>query len=67
MFDWISKIFNSKPDETVVLSDEEKKCSSDDFVTPALIFPSANQAVHPNGSNDSSDAGSSDGGGSAGD
>ena len=25
MFDWISKIFNSKPDETVVLSDEEKK------------------------------------------
>jgi hypothetical protein len=67
MFDWISKIFNSKPDETVVLSDEEKKRSSDDFVTPALIFPSANQAVHPNGSNDSSDAGSSDGGGSAGD
>ncbi len=67
MFDWISKIFNSKPDETVVLSDEEKKRSSDDFVTPALIFPSANQAVHPNGSNDSSDAGSSDSGGSAGD
>ena len=67
MFDWISKIFNSKPDETVVLSDEEKKRSSDDFVTPALIFPSANQALHPNGSNDSSDAGSSDGGGSAGD
>jgi hypothetical protein len=67
MFDWISKIFNSKPDETVVLSDEEKKRSSDDFVTPALIFPSANQAVHPNGSNDSSDAGSSEGGGSAGD
>jgi hypothetical protein len=67
MFDWISKIFNSKPDETVVLSEEEKKRSSDDFVTPALIFPSANQAVHPNGSNDSSDAGSSDGGGSAGD
>jgi hypothetical protein len=67
MFDWISKIFNSKPDETVVLSEEEKKRSSDDFVTPALIFPSANQAVHPNGSNDSSDAGSSEGGGSAGD
>ena len=67
MFDWISKIFNSKPDETVVLSDEEKKRSSDDFVTPALIFPSAYQAVHPNGSNDSSDAGSSEGGGSAGD
>ena len=66
MFDWISKIFNSKPDETVALSDEEKKRSSD-FVTSALIFPSANQALHPNGSNDSSDAGSSDGGGSAGD
>jgi hypothetical protein len=67
MFDWISKIFNSKPDETVALSDEEKKRSSDDFVTSVLIFPSANQALNPTDSSDSSDAGSSDGGGSAGD
>jgi hypothetical protein len=67
MFDWITKIFNSKPNETVELSDEEKKRSSDDFVTQALIFPSANHALNPNGSSDSSDAGSSDGGGSAGD
>ena len=63
MFDWITKIFNSKPNETVELSDEEKKRSSDDFVTPALIFPSTNHALNPNGSSDSSDAGSSDGGG----
>ena len=67
MFDWITKIFNSKPNETVELSDEEKKRSSDDFVAPALIFPSANHALNLNGSSDSSDAGSSDGGGSAGD
>lgn len=67
MFDWISKFFNSKPDETVALSDEEKKRSSDDFVTSALIFPSANQALNPTDSSDSSVAGSSDGGGSAGD
>jgi len=67
MFDWITKIFNSKPNETVELSDEEKKRSSDDFVTQALICPSANHALNPNGSSDSSDAGSSDCGGSAGD
>lgn len=67
MFDWITKIFNSKPNETVELSDEEKKRSSDDFVTSALIFPSANQALNPTDSSDSSVAGSSDGGGSAGD
>jgi hypothetical protein len=63
MFDWITKIFNSKPNETVELSDEEKKRSSDDFVTPALIFPSTKHELNPNGSSDSSDAGCSDGGG----
>jgi hypothetical protein len=67
MFDWLTKIFTSKPNETAELSDEEKKRSSDDFVTPALIFPSANHALNPNDSSDSSDAGSSDGGGSPGD
>ena len=67
MFDWISKIFNSKPSETVEVSEEEKKRSSDDFVTPTIIFPSANKALNPNDSSDSSDACSSDGGGSGGD
>lgn len=67
MFDWISKIFNSKPEQPIELSEDEKKRSSDDVMTQALIFPSANNALHPSGSADSSDAGSSDGGGSAGD
>jgi hypothetical protein len=67
MYDWITKIFNSKPNEIVELSEEEKKRSSDDFMTQTLIFPTANNALHPNSSTDSSDAGSSDGGGSAGD
>jgi hypothetical protein len=67
MFDWITKIFNSKPNDTVERSDEEKKRSSDDFVTQAIIFPNASQALNPIGSSESTDAGSSDGGGSSGD
>ncbi len=67
MFNWIAKFFNSKPNESIELSDEEKKCASDDLMTQGLIFSSANHALHPNNSSDSSDAGSSDGGGSAGD
>lgn len=67
MFDWLSKIFNPKASESVALSEEEKKRSNDDFVTQALLFPTANQALNPNDSAHSTDAGSSDGGGSAGD
>jgi hypothetical protein len=33
MYDWITKIFNSKPNEIVELSEEEKKRSTDDYVT----------------------------------
>ena len=67
MFDWITKLFNSKPNGTVDLSEEEEKRSTDDYVTQALIFSSANSALNPHDPSDSSDAGSSDGGGSAGD
>ena len=67
MYDWITKIFNSKPNETVELSEEEEKRSTDDYMTQALIFSSANRALNPNDSSDSSDAGSSDSGSSAGD
>ena len=66
MFDWITKIFNSKPNETVELSEEEKKRSTDDYMTQALIFSSANRALNPNDPSDSSDAGSSDGDGGGG-
>ncbi|MCX7264928.1 MAG: hypothetical protein NT035_05890, partial [Burkholderiales bacterium] len=47
MYDWITKIFNSKPNEIVELSEEEKKRSTDDYVTQALIFSSANRALNP--------------------
>ena len=67
MFDWITKIFNSKPNETSELSEEEKKRSGDDFMAQGVIFPSTNNALNPNGLSDSSVAGSSDGGSSAGD
>ena len=67
MLDWISKIFNSKANETVELSEEEKKRSTDDYMPQALIFSSANHALNPNGSSGSSNAGNSDGGGSSGD
>lgn len=67
MFDWITKIFTSKPNEATELSDDEKKRSADDSMTQALIFPSVNNSLNPNGLSDSSDAGSSDGGGSVGD
>ena len=65
MFDWITKIFASKPNERTELSDDEKKRSADDFMNQTIIFPSANQAINPNSSSESSDSGSSDGGGSA--
>jgi hypothetical protein len=67
MFDWISKLFKSKPNETVTPFAEPKKQSDDDFMTQALIFPSASQALRPNISSDHSDEGTSDGGSSAGD
>jgi hypothetical protein len=67
MFDWISKIFKSKPNETVTLFLEPKKRSEDDFMTQAVIFPSASQALRPNICSDHSDEGTSDGGSSAGD
>ena len=67
MFGWFTKLFSSSATEPEALSEEEKKRSSDDFMTQTLIFPTANNALHPNGSSDSSDAGCSDGGGSAGD
>jgi len=67
MFDWISKIFKSKPSETVKPFAEQKKRSDDDFMTQAIIFPSASQALRPNTSPDHSDEGTSDGGSSAGD
>lgn len=67
MFGWFTKLFSSSATEPAALSEEEKKRSSDDVMTQTLIFPTANNALHPNGSTDSSDAGSSDGGGSAGD
>lgn len=66
MFDWLSKVFNSKPNETLELSEEEKKRSDDGFVSQVLIFPSANNALNPNSSADNADAGSSDGGGGGG-
>ena len=66
MFDWITKIFNSKPNDTVEISNEEKKRSSDDFVTQAIIFSNASQTPNPIGSSESTDAGSSDSGGSPG-
>ena len=47
MFDWLSRIFNSKPNETIDPSEEEKKRSDDGFVNQALIFPSANDAMNP--------------------
>jgi hypothetical protein len=66
MFDWISKIFKSKPNEIVTPFGEPKKQSDDDFMTQALIFPSASQALRPNICSDHSDEGTSDGGSSAG-
>jgi hypothetical protein len=66
MFDWLSRIFNSKPNETIEPSEEEKKRSDDGFVNQALIFPSANDALNPNNSSNNADAGSSDGGGGGG-
>jgi hypothetical protein len=63
MFDWLSKIFSSKPNEIIEPSEEEKKRSDDGFVNQALIFPSANDALNHNSSSDNADAGSSDGGG----
>ena len=68
MFDWITKIFNSKPNEKVELSEDEKKRSGDDFMAQAVIFSSAKHELNPNGLSDSSDAGSSDddGGGGGG-
>ncbi len=67
MFDWISKLFKSNPNETDTPFVEPKKRSDDDFMTQALIFPSATQALRPDISSDHSDEGSSDGGSSAGD
>ncbi len=67
MFDWITKIFNSKSNDTVELSDEEKKRSSDDWVSQAIIFPIASQALNPIGSSESTDVRGSDSGGSSGD
>jgi len=64
MFDWISKIFKSKPHETVTPFSEPKKRSDDDFMTQALIFPGASQALRPDISSDHSDGGTSDGGSS---
>ena len=66
MFDWLSRIINSKPNETIEPSEEEKKRSDDGFVNQALIFPSANDALNPNSSSNNTDAGSSDGGGGGG-
>ena len=63
MFDWLSRIFNSKPNETLEPSEEEKKRSDDGFVNQVLIFPNANNALNPTSSSDNADAGSSDGGG----
>ena len=39
---------------------------TDDYMNQALIFSSANRAFNPKDSSDSSDAGSSDGGGDGG-
>ena len=66
MFDWLSKIFNSKPNEALDPSEEEKKRSDDGFVNQVLIFPNANNALNPTSSSDNADAGSSDGGGGGG-
>ena len=62
MFDWLSRIFNSKPTETLEPSEEEKKRSDDGFVNQVLIFPNANNVLNHNSSADNADAGSSDGG-----
>ena len=67
MFNWMTKIFSAKQQETLELSDEEKKRSSDDLMSQSLFFTSANHALHPSDTSDASDAGSGDGGGSVGD
>ena len=66
MIEWLKKIFEAEQ-ATVTEVVDSKKREGDDFITQALIFPNSNSALHPNVASDSSESGSRDGGGSAGD